>query len=609
MAAGGLSRRAFLSGAAAGGLLLGGSGLWTPARARVLRSQLRAIADPSGTTLASAIARSAGAGYRTLVEGPGWPTLVRAELAPADPGRADRREALAAIVHLTDIHLIDAQSPGRVEFLDRFGSPLTAAFRAQEALTAHVGSSMVQRIRSLSGAPITGRAFDCAVSTGDNIDNQQLNEAQWFLTMLDGGTLTVDSGMLGTYEGVQDGVSVDPYYWHPEPGILDDPKTTGGFPERPGMLAAAIAPFTTPSVGMPWYSTYGNHDGLVQGNLPRNAIVDQLLTGDRKILDLKAGQSASNFIGTMFVDPATLVSELEAGTYPWRPVTADAGRRTLTGRQWVQLHLDSPAVPGPVGHGYTEDHLELPAIYYDFPIAPGVLGISMDTGGYNSGSIGKTQLDWIVARLIAAHSSYWDSSGQLVRTTSTDQRIILFSHYGPGSMNQPMTDPDNPDEVRYLGDEVLAVLRRFPNVIAWVNGHHHQNRVTPMADPSGRTQGFWDINTASHVDWPQQARLVEVADNRDGTLSIFCTMLEHLADAVPAEQGTGVLDLASLSRELCANDSHSGGDGALGADVDLNVELLLADPLQRQLPPTTTSTTVPAAPPAPAVTGTPAYTG
>ncbi len=604
-----LSRRAFLAGAAASGLLATGGGLWTPARARVLRSQLRAIADPTGTTLESTIARSAGAGYRTLVEGPGWPTLVRTDLATPDPGRVDRRQAVAALAHLTDIHLIDVQSAGRVEFLDRYGSPLTSAFRAQEALTAHVGSSMVQRINSLTGGPITGRPFDCAISTGDNIDNQQLNEAQWFITLLDGGVLTPDSGLLGTYEGVQDGVDVDPHYWHPEPGILDDPKTAGGFPDRPGLLAAAIAPIVTPAVGMPWYSTYGNHDGLVQGNLPRNAIVDQLLTHERKALDLKAGQSAAAFIGTMFTDPASLLADLEAGAYPFREVTSDAGRRTLTGREWVQLHLDSPAVPGPVGHGYTEDHLELPAVYYEFTIAPGVIGLSLDTGGYNSGSIGQTQLDWLEARLRAAHSSWWDTSGEVVRSGATDQLVVLFSHFGPGAMDRPMADPANPDERRVLGDEVVAMLHRYPNVIAWVNGHHHSNNVAPYADPSGRTQGFWDINTASHVDWPQQARLVEVVDNRDGTLSIFCTMLEHLAGARAPEEGDDVLSLAALSRELCANDAQSGGDRALGTAADLNVELVLTDPLQRQLPPITTTTTAPVATPAPILTGTPTYTG
>lgn len=583
-----ISRRVFLSGAAAG---VGGAAIgyqiWTPGSQRTaqeqrLREQVASIADPSGTTLTSTIVRSPGDGYRKLTDGPGWPTVVRNELATAQAARTDRREALAAIVHLTDIHLIDAQSPGRVEFLDRYGSPVTSAFRAHETLTAQVGSSMVQRIRSLSGGPISGRPFDCAVSTGDNIDNQQLNEAQWFMTLLDGGTLAANSGDPTTYEGVQDGVTADTHFWHAVDSVRDGFKTDLGFPARPELLPAAITAFSTPSINLPWYSTYGNHDGLLQGNLPVTGPLDDLLTSGRKILDLMDGQSSSHFIGTMFADPTSMLADLDANRFPVREITPDPDRRTLSGREWVQLHLDSSTMPGPVGHGYTEDHLELPAIYYEFSIAPGVLGISLDTGGYNSGSIGEGQFTWLRERLEAVHSSYRNDVGTVVRTDHDDQLVVLFSHYGPFAMDQPMLDPSRPDERRILSDEIVAMLHRFPNVVGWINGHHHSNTVRAMQDPSGLGAGFWDINTASHVDFPQHARVVELVDNADGTLSIFCTMLEHLADVTPPEEVEGVLDLASLSRELAANDPQ-GSKGAVGEDVDRNVELLLPDPRRRSL--------------------------
>ena len=65
---------------------------------------------------------------------------------------------------------------------------------------------------------------------------------------------------------------------------------------------------------------------------------------------------------------------------------------------------------------------------------------------------------------------------------------------------------------------VRDLFLKYPNVIAYVAGHTHDNRVDLFR--KGRT-GFWQINTASHVDWPQQSRLIEVMDNRDGTLSLF----------------------------------------------------------------------------------------
>jgi hypothetical protein len=237
-----MDRRAFLRRAMAAGAVASTNGLWLPrsmAHARALRLTFGGAADPAGTTLESAIALAVGEGYRRLVDGPGWPTIERAELAEPQRGREDRRRPLAVIVHLTDIHLIDAQSPGRVEFLDVHGDPFTAAFRPQEMLTVQVQASMVQRINDLAAGPVTGRPFDCAVSTGDNIDNQQRNETDWFVGVLDGGTITPDSGDSERYEGMQDGVEPSDEYWHPDEGLVDKWKRDLGYPDIPGFLDAA----------------------------------------------------------------------------------------------------------------------------------------------------------------------------------------------------------------------------------------------------------------------------------------------------------------------------------------------------------------------------------
>jgi hypothetical protein len=112
-------------------------------------------------------------------------------------------------------------------------------------------------------------------------------------------------------------------------------------------------------------------------------------------------------------------------------------------------------------------------------------------------------------------------------------------------------------------------------VIAWINGHSHRNQV--WARPGG-TRGFWEINTASHVDFPQQSRLLEIADNADGTLSIFCTMIDHAAPGSWSGSLANTVQLAALARELSANDWQDRAvdrDGDLG---DRNVELVIQVP-------------------------------
>ena len=77
---------------------------------------------------------------------------------------------------------------------------------------------------------------------------------------------------------------------------------------------------------------------------------------------------------------------------------------------------------------------------------------------------------------------------------------------------------------------------------------------------------------------PMQSRLVEVADNRDGTLSLFTTMLDHAGPLAHGRDLTDPTALAGLARELGANDPQERSHNRRGASDARNVELLVADP-------------------------------
>ena len=139
----------------------------------------------------------------------------------------------------------------------------------------------------------------------------------------------------------------------------------------------------------------------------------------------------------------------------------------------------------------------------------------------------------------------------------------------------------------HLGDDLTELLHRYPNVIAWIAGHSHVNDIQPYQT---KGSGFWMIRTAAEADWPQQARLIQLFDNRDKTLSIFGTIIDHAspvaapADGTPAS-GFGRAELASIGRNLSYNDNQVGArdcDPACGEGgaKDRNVELLLRDPLR-----------------------------
>jgi metallophosphoesterase (TIGR03767 family) len=256
-------------------------------------------------------------------------------------------------------------------------------------------------------------------------------------------------------------------------------------------------------------------------------------------------------------------------------VTPDAARRIVDRATTVAEHFATTGTP--VGHGFTTNNLSAGTAYYTFD-AGQVRGIVLDTvnsaGGPN-GSLDAAQLAWLETELQAASSQWLSPAGEVVqRPGRADKYVAIFSHHTVATMDNVPAGSG-----RSGGAEVRDLLLRYPNVILWVNGHTHRNQVLPHARPAGTAigGGFWEVNTAAHIDWPEQSRVVELVDNLDGTLSVFCTIVDHGGPVSSAGQLSHTA-LAALSRELSANDWQNRTDARRGAIEDRNVELVLPSP-------------------------------
>ncbi|MGW1158023.1 TIGR03767 family metallophosphoesterase [Streptomyces sp. NPDC002519] len=511
-----------------------------------------------GTTLATVAAARGSSGYRRLGDGPGWKRVVRTELATPTSGRAGRRTALAAFVQFTDLHLMDSQHPLRLEFLR---STDRHAWRPHEALTVPGAISLVERVNSLRGAPVTGSPLHFVMTTGDNTDNNATSELEWFMKIMSGGRITPNSGDPRHYEGVQNsGLTL---YWQPDSTVRDADKQLG-FPHIHGFLAAAIREVRSPGLNLPWYSTVGNHDALPLGCYAHgDPYLAEFAIGGKKLMSLSAAEAKKLQDSIKYAkDPGGVQFRdlLKTHARNLRSVTPDERRAPYTPADYLKAHLD-PAYTGrgPVGHGYSSANLAAGTQYYSFRIADDVIGVSLDTtdpGGHYNGSIGTAQLAWLDKTL----------------RDNKDSCAVVFSHHTSTTMSNTRPDPARPGERRLGGNEVIALLGGHPNVLAWVNGHIHKNRITPHAAAGGRS--FWEISTASHVDHPQLANVIELVDNKDGTLSVFTTLIEsaapHRTDVADLTQ-TG---LAALYRELSFN--APGADKTLaGSTSDRNTELVL----------------------------------
>jgi hypothetical protein len=587
------------------------------ALALALGASSLAAADPLGqTTTQQRILPDGAAGFDQLATGPGEPYTVReAGFGAPQPGREGRRVSLAYFGQLSDFQLADEESPARVEFLDPGGSPVEAAFRPWEALEPFIDDAMIRQIDAFSGAaPVAAgdgsRApMNFAIDTGDSADSQQLNETRWVRTLLEGGTLDPNSGIdpagythplcplvgvpgateAARYTGVQDYddyvEGLNPYFYDP-----DEPRgAAADWPAYPGLMDRAQQPFEAAGLDVPSYVAFGNHDGLVQGNQAADAAIEEVATGCTKTME----------------GVPTLVPP-------------DPDRRYVSKAQVKQVFKEGDQ---PDGHGFgdvdavEEDASHGAAGYYSFVPVPGLRMIALDTvceGGVTGpcadGNVDDPQFRWL--------------EGVLEKATAADQLVVIFSHHAipsltanvPDEAAPPCTGPDshghdaNPgcdvdprnSQPIHLGDDMVALLHRYPHVIAWVAGHSHVNDVTPYPGADGH--GFWSIRVAAEADWPQQARLLQVFDNRDGTLSIFGTIVDHASEATAPAPGTAAsgmsaADLASIGRTLSYNDAQTGGRACSpepcgeGGPEDRNVELLINDPRRFTGPAARVSTT------------------
>jgi hypothetical protein len=441
--------------------------------------------DPTSTLQGTLVDRD-GDGF--LEPGPGEPLIDRG--GDARPGRT-----LATFGQLTDTHVRDEESPARAPFLDRLGHPVDSTFRPQEAFSSQVLDAAV-------------RALDrehpqAVVITGDIVDSAQENELDQALAVLRGGTVNPDSGAPG-YDGVQAPSNPDPFYFRPD----------NDAPRHPGVLDAAQRRFRATGLNAPWYLTIGNHDVLVQGEVPPTPAIEQVATGSRMVVG----------IDPRFLPP--VLSEDEAKSVVNSLISqGDAfGRSQTVPPDPARRHLRPAAMvdqlAAAAGVHPTGGRLD-----YTFDLGAHVRGIVLDTVNRAGGSralVTAAQLAWL-RRQAGRAGGRW---------------IVVFAH-------------------NRLPEEALAILDATPRVAAVVVGNSHRNAIAPR-------DSYWLISTSSLADYPQQARMFRLREAPGGAV---------LETWMVDQDGRG---LAGVSRELAVLDAQGGRpQGFAGRPTDRNARLFV----------------------------------
>ncbi len=580
---------------------------WPALLATVLLAACGASEPPAGGVAGGGVAKCAAIGADDYV--------TRNELAPGQ--RSDSAQLLLRFVHFTDDHIIDddGQALNGASFLDPLYPSFEAAQRLQEEYADEALNDMIERVNDCH------RQYpaEFMIVTGDSADLTTVAETRRFIDNLDGRFDQFSAFETACVKGLGDGASaeqialqctrftgrgvadthaVDPDPEDPsfqliltrsaqqllateqaaltgraEDGSTDPSRETAtrspGMPESLRCNAGSDCPNVP--LAMPWYVAFGNHDGYLRGTVALTLGINEIsqATGRRYMFDARE-----------FID---------------------------------EFYFTQPS-PGPLGHGF--GFADLPRRmdgdsrndgYYATDAAGGrarliVLNtvidgvdprIPMDVlrnpFALSDGSIDRAQFEWLKA--------------ELAGSAARDQLALVFSHHPDLTFAEFGMFADLvPIEV--TATELNAELASWPHLIAWVAGHTHQHRVRAFkvdqglgsngvveaavtCKGPGPCTGFWQIETASLIDHPQEQRLIEIFDNGDGTGTIRGSVLQHQFDK--AKQLAEADDRCALylsDPEAVASAISEANLDALclqggtrpGTPTDRNVELMFRMP-------------------------------
>lgn len=541
------------------------------------------------------------------------PFVTRTDLV--DGGRRAGAQLLLRFVQFSDDHIIDddAQAIIGASILDPLHPTFESAQRLQEEYSDETLNDLIGRVNACT------RKYpaEFMIVTGDSADLTTVSETRRYIDNLDGtydqpsafeaqcrAALGPLAAALGDAQctrftglGVADTQTVDPDIDSPEyqvlatrtvlqilnteqaaasgraeDGSVDPQRNT--LTRAPGLPQSLRCHAGEPgcanvALNTPWYVAFGNHDGYVRGtvalgdeiNVAANAIGRHLMLKQHEFID-EFFNTTSQPVGHgfNFIDATRLADgdDRNDGYY-----ATDAGN----GR--VRLIVMNTIIDG--------HDPRLPVSLLRNPFA------------LSDGSIDAAQFAWIQAELAAA--------------AARRQLVLVFSHHPDYTFAEyGMLAPLVPIEV--TAQQLNAELASWPNVVAWIAGHTHLHSVRPFkvmggqgsngtmqvdvaCKVAGACTGFWQIETASLIDYPQEQRLIELFDNGDGTGTLRAPVLTHAYDR--SRRLADADDRCALFLSDPAAVAAAISDGGLdavclqgrtrqGAASDRNVELMFRMP-------------------------------
>ena len=462
-------------------------------------------ATPSTAIALSEVSKYAQYGYGNWNYGSGLPYDRRLDIMPPtySGSAVTKKTKLLNFFTISDIHITDKESPNQLIYLQHRYPTLPVGASLHSGImpyTTHVLDAAVQTVNALHKQ----NPIDFGLSLGDACNSTQYNELRWFIDVMDGKVITPSSGA------------------HLGADTIDYQK-----PYKAAGLDTTI----------PWYQTLGNHDHFWIGSIPvdyslrkdlrQSYISDEVFATGDVLRDRTKINSRDCYMGVL--DGSTPYGDLikagPVGNFNCAPkVVADPDRRSLLRTEWMNEFFKTSS--SPVGHGFNLSNVNNGFACYSFvpkstvPIKVIVLDDTQKEDDDSADIHGHGFLDHARWAWLKKELADGDAAGQL---------MIIAAHV---PINVEVTAPNsemgwwlNPQNAVTLPN-LIAELQSHPNLIMWVSGHRHLNTVKAFISPdpvNAPEKGFWQVETPSLRDFPQQFRTFEIYLNSDNTISIVTT--------------------------------------------------------------------------------------
>ncbi len=495
--------------------------------------------------------------YGRYTYGPGLPVERRFDLMPDDyrATNVNRLDCLTSFFTISDIHVTDKQAGNQliaIQQLDpEFGAPMTSIYSPTMLTTTQVLDAAVQTVNALH----TTHAFDFGLSLGDTCNSTQYNETRWYVDVLDGKVIYPNTSA----DTSQDAIS----YQQP-------------------FKAAGLSP------DIPWYQVNGNHDLFMIGSVAvdadptlrlRESYTSNQIWAIGNVLQPIKGfpyfpclfdttstlTSPDMYMGT--INGASEFGEIigagRVSTFDTPPLNSpNPERRSLTKKEWIAELFNTTSLPR--GHGYHLVDLEYQREESDFscysflpkaniPLRVVVLDNVQDPNDqshdiHGHGYLSATRVKWLRA--------------ELVQAKMRNELVIIASHVplavAPiGSEMEWWESTKDPNATLHNAitlSSLISDIQANGNVLCLLAGHRHVNAIKAFKAPPGAPPeyGFWQIETSSLHDFPQQFRTLQVYLNSDYTISMVAVNVDPaVSDGTPAESARR---MAIAAQQIIQND-------------------------------------------------------